>query len=226
MKNGRDKQDNNHYIEQTRRKNGYKSYAISADYTITDVDKIKIILVTTGSSNITVTLPTASDNLDRVIEVIKDDSGTGYVILDGEGAETINGDATIRLVQQYNRITVKCDGSNWKVIDSQIIYFTGWTAWPGAATSTAITHNINTSFINLNYRIYWSSAGTTGTDNKDVTNISSISGASQYGQVCEAGASDNVINLIVPITNGLYLTTAGATQISTGKYNIKIKRQF
>jgi hypothetical protein len=92
----------------------------SANYTITDTDGYKNILVTTGNSNRTMTLPTASDNTDRPIYIKKVDSGTGNVIIDGEGAETIDGSTTYTLYNQYDSIRLVCDGTTWHILDRKI----------------------------------------------------------------------------------------------------------
>lgn len=88
----------------------------SADYTVTDIDKINTILMTTSNTDRTVTLPTAADNTHRILHIKKVDSGTGEVVLDGENAETIDGDTTVTLTGQNSSITIQCDGSNWKVL--------------------------------------------------------------------------------------------------------------
>lgn len=85
----------------------------SADYTVLDADGYRSILVTTGAANRTITLPTAADNTDRILDIIKVDSGAGDVIVDGEGVETINGSTTRTLSGQWDRISVLCDGTSW-----------------------------------------------------------------------------------------------------------------
>ena len=87
--------------------------AKSADYTITDTDGVSGILMTTGASTQTVTLPTAADNTGRVIEFVKVDSGAGTFVIDGEGAETINGATTLTIEKQYSSVTLICNGSAW-----------------------------------------------------------------------------------------------------------------
>lgn len=90
--------------------------AKSADYTITDTDAIRTVLMTTAGTNRTVTLPTAADNTNRIITVKKVDSGAGYVIIDGEGTETIDGAPVAVIALIYGEITLQCDGSNWHTI--------------------------------------------------------------------------------------------------------------
>lgn len=92
----------------------------SADYTILDDDDVNTILMTTAGTDRTVTLPTAADNANRQITIKKVDSGTGSVTIDGEGAETIDGATTIEFFNQYNFITVNCDGTSWHITDKNI----------------------------------------------------------------------------------------------------------
>lgn len=115
----------------------------SADYTITDTDNYATIYVTTDSSNRTVTLPTAADNTDRRITVKKADSGTGSVIVDGEGAETIDGSATVLLYKQYEAVTLRCTGTAW------IIESAEWFSIKYTPTATAVTASTSTSGVEL-----------------------------------------------------------------------------
>lgn len=87
--------------------------AKSADYTVLDTDGFRTILMTTGASNRTVTLPTAADNTGRIISIKKVDSGAGTCIVDGEGAETIDGSATYTLFNEEEAVTLHCDGTTW-----------------------------------------------------------------------------------------------------------------
>jgi hypothetical protein len=113
----------NSFEEQMKRHDGYMSYSVSADYTITDVDRIKTIYVTTSTSTITITLPTAANNLDRIIEIIKIDSGSGKIVVDGEGAETILGSyvggssTTAEISQQYGWIAFKINETGSIIIN-------------------------------------------------------------------------------------------------------------
>lgn len=93
------------------------SSAKSADYTVLDDDGISAILMTTGASDRTVTLPTAADNSGRELTIKKVDSGSGIVIIDGESAETIDGQLTLEVRQQYDSVRLACDGSNWHILE-------------------------------------------------------------------------------------------------------------
>ena len=82
-----------------------------------------LYVVTTGSSTITVTLPTVASGdaaAGRVVTIIKIDGGAGAVSIDPTGSETINGSATaVSLGTQYHYRTLVYDGaSGWIVISS------------------------------------------------------------------------------------------------------------
>lgn len=86
--------------------------AKAINYTAVDRD---FILVTTGASDKTITLPAVASSTDVVIEVKKVDSGVGDVIIDGNAAETIDGTATQVISSQYSSLTLHCDGSTWHI---------------------------------------------------------------------------------------------------------------
>lgn len=81
----------------------------SADYTILDTDGYDVILVSTSSSDRTVTLPTAANNGGRRIVIKKTDSGSGKVIVSG----SVDGVSGRTLSSQYDCIVVMSDGSSW-----------------------------------------------------------------------------------------------------------------
>lgn len=137
--------------------------AKSADYTVTDIDMIRTVLMTTSSTNRTVTLPTAADNTGRIITIKKVDSGTGTVIIDGEGSETIDGATTLTLYTQYDVATLQCDGSNWHTFSLNTITkpiditsscsLTGGTNVAGAVSLTAVYYtridNLVTVYVDI-----------------------------------------------------------------------------
>jgi len=85
----------------------------SDDYEVKDDDGYDSILVITGASDRTITLPTAADNIFRVLKIIKVDAGEHKVIVDGEGSETVNGMASVNLLYQYNSVEIISNGSCW-----------------------------------------------------------------------------------------------------------------
>jgi hypothetical protein len=94
--------------------------AKSADYTITDSDRIRTVGMAAGASDNTVTLPTAANNTNRIITITKTDAPAGFVIIDGEGSETVGGATTQLLTSQYDAMTIQSDGSNWHILEKSI----------------------------------------------------------------------------------------------------------
>lgn len=82
--------------------------AKSANYTLTSADHT---VTTTG--NITITLPVASAHTGRVFVIKKMDSSSTTTTVDGNGAETIDGFASITLTAQYESVTIQSDGAQW-----------------------------------------------------------------------------------------------------------------
>lgn len=145
--------------------------AKSANYTITDTDGVSVILMTTGSSDRTVTLPTASANTSRIITVKKVDSGTGRLILSEEGTDLIDGYSSIRVPWQYDSVTVLCDGTTWHVIDrtatSRSIAYTPTTAALGTVSG-----------VNIRYqRVGWTSINIFG----EITTGTTAGSEAQFG---------------------------------------------
>ena len=90
----------------------------TADYTITDTDP-DIVVIGVISAHATITLPTAADNTGRIITVIIDGEPGAYnVVVDGEGAETINGAATKTNSVIYSYLRLLCNGVGWDIIGS------------------------------------------------------------------------------------------------------------
>lgn len=87
----------------------------SADYTILSNDGYRHILVSTGASNRTITLPAAASSTDRIITIKKTDSGVGTVTVARAGSNTIDGNTSVVLRAQYQPTTIVCDGTNWYV---------------------------------------------------------------------------------------------------------------
>lgn len=92
----------------------------TANYTITDLDPdIVVIGAITALNHTTITLPTAADNIGRIITVIiNGDPGTKNVIVDGEGSETINGATTKTNSDIYSYLRLLCNGTGWNIIGS------------------------------------------------------------------------------------------------------------
>ena len=89
----------------------------TSDYTCTtsDCGDNAVILTTSSSGNVTITLYSASSNNGKIIQV-KKMVAANSVVVDGSGAETIDGNSTITITAQYYNLTLCCDGSNWHIL--------------------------------------------------------------------------------------------------------------
>ena len=91
--------------------------SVSGDTTIADNNYYTIWAVNTSGGTHTITLPTAADNLGRVI-IVKDGSGhaaSNALTVDGEGSETIDGQASITIDSAYGAVSLWCNGSAWLI---------------------------------------------------------------------------------------------------------------
>lgn len=107
-------------IQYTSRGNIMNVKSTGSDYTITDSDGYEFVRVTTAATDVTITLPTASDNEDRVIGFLKDDSGSGKLTIDGEGTEKIHAceqnQNTLDFELEDSGCYLLCDGTQWYVV--------------------------------------------------------------------------------------------------------------
>lgn len=111
----------------------------SANYTILTADGYSTILVSTGSTTRTVTLPAAASNTGRIVTIGKTDTGTGFVTVAG----TIDGATNKSLFMQTEAITVISNGTNWNTLDykqnNQSQTYT--PTFAGLGTMTAVNFN-------------------------------------------------------------------------------------
>lgn len=87
----------------------------TATHTILNSETYETYYFTTGASNMTCTLPAVADNTDKKVRIIKADSGAGYVTVDGNASETINGVASVVIEKQYCGLELHCTGSAWVI---------------------------------------------------------------------------------------------------------------
>jgi hypothetical protein len=89
---------------------------VSKTTTYTAGDTEEIVLADATAGAFTVTLPTAASKSGFIYTVKKTDSSAAAVTIDGDGAETIDGDASVDLASQDKVISVVSDGSNWWIV--------------------------------------------------------------------------------------------------------------
>lgn len=86
----------------------------SANYTVLSTDRGGIILVDASSGAVTITLlPVADAASGFSLTVIKTDSSSNAVTVDGNLSETINGQTTLTLGAQYDVAETLTDGTAW-----------------------------------------------------------------------------------------------------------------
>lgn len=79
------------------------SRTVDDSFTTGDTISSDINLVTTGASNLTLTLPSPASG--QVVTIKKIDNGAGEVIIEGDGTDTIDGASSKRLYYQYESLT-------------------------------------------------------------------------------------------------------------------------
>ncbi len=85
----------------------------TANYTLVSTDDV--VLADTTSTAITLTLPAAASNTGKQFIIVKTNSGTNLVTLDGNASETINGQTTLKMGAQYASIKIISNGTNWLI---------------------------------------------------------------------------------------------------------------
>ncbi|NLJ06064.1 MAG: hypothetical protein GX437_00185 [Sphingobacteriales bacterium] len=86
----------------------------SAAYTATLSDYT--ILCDGNSSAFTISLPAASAIKGRIYVIKKTDASSNAITVDGNGSETIDGNATYSLTSKNQFVMIQSDGSGWQVI--------------------------------------------------------------------------------------------------------------
>jgi len=82
----------------------------------TTADKKSIIYVDATSGALTITLPKVVNSEDLTYYIKKIDVSVNAVTIDGNGSETIDGATTQSLPNQYDSLTMNCNGSVWYLI--------------------------------------------------------------------------------------------------------------
>lgn len=86
---------------------------VDATTTLRTSDAVVLVDATTGA--VTVTLPATQDMEGRTVTVKKLDA-VNNVTVDGAGAETIDGAATVVLATQYDVCVLLSDGAAWHIL--------------------------------------------------------------------------------------------------------------
>lgn len=90
---------------------GFRSVSANGNILSTD----DVVLGTGGSgAGITLTLPSPTTNLCVIVRKV--DAGVGPVIINPNAAETIDGQSSWQLVNQWQFVELASDGTNWHVM--------------------------------------------------------------------------------------------------------------
>lgn len=84
--------------------------------TDTDASYGDLLICDATGGAITITLPSAINNAGKEINIKKIDSSANQIIVDGNGAETIDGEVTQSISAQHENLTIVSDGSNFIII--------------------------------------------------------------------------------------------------------------
>ena len=88
--------------------------SISADTTLAENNNA--VLCDASSGTITVTLPASANYSGIRYHIKKTDSSSNVITISPDGSETIDGQSSYVVNNQYESITLVCDGSNWFII--------------------------------------------------------------------------------------------------------------
>lgn len=75
----------------------------------------RTVLADAAGGTFTITLPAAASSSGQIYEIKKITAGNS-VIIDANASEVIDGALTATITQQYNSITIKCNGTAWYIL--------------------------------------------------------------------------------------------------------------
>jgi len=95
----------------------------TGSFTVAVTDGVDVTYFVDASGGaVTVTLPTAVGNLQR-LTVIKVDSSANAVTIDPNSTETIGGETTLKCYRQRDFIAFVPDGTNWQVVAEKVTIY-------------------------------------------------------------------------------------------------------
>ena len=166
---------------------GYKSFSSTTTAAISDN-----LLVFTGTSAATLTLPDASTCSGRVYWVKNTSSNTSVLTIAGTASQTIDGLSSWTITVQNKALRLASNGSNWVVLSENTPGSIGGTAWIFGGNNVNSLNNIGTTsnfdlpFISNNTeKMRLNTGGNLG------IGTATFSGTNPERLIVDAGASGN-----------------------------------
>lgn len=153
----------------------------SANYTILDNDGYEIIAVTTGASDRTITMPSAANNIGRSLKIKKVDSGAGKVLITRAGSDTMDGETTVELSDQYEEATLYGVTSSAYSITAAVFMDTAIASGTGTASGDGVIANLTSAVLSKGTWDVTASAHGNGGDGNQIRILLSTTSASAAG---------------------------------------------
>lgn len=202
---------------------GFNSPAGATKYYANEV--VKTMFWTVGASDVDLDLPAAANIPGGELVIIRVDSGAGIGSIVPDGSETINGEASVNMPAQYNKLHIKSDGTNWVVIDHDLFWNSDWLDYSGANAlldlTEDITHSLNKSLAELDISAYYAATATpaeSGIFNLTAGNNAIAGGATDRYGVGLSGVDVDSIRLQTGLSGIIYLTVSGNLAAWTAGY--------
>lgn len=106
--------DNLTNLKDQAEENDHKSLTVTANYTA--IADYKVILVDATAGPVQIDLLAAANVQDMIFYIKKIDSSGNAVTVAANGAETIEGNASLPLAAQYDLLKVISDGTTWYIL--------------------------------------------------------------------------------------------------------------
>lgn len=97
----------------------FSTVSTSTNISPTETIGLITILCNATSGNITVSLPTAVGS-QAAFNIKKIDSSANTVIIDPNGAQTIDGESTVTIYDDDDFVQVQSDGTNWVITNLKL----------------------------------------------------------------------------------------------------------
>lgn len=97
-----------------------KTVSTNGAHVFTALDGIRTLISNLSATGIAVTLPTASANSGRYINIKKGNSLAGTISVNPVGAETIDNTTTFALFDRFDNLSFFSDGASWNVIGKEL----------------------------------------------------------------------------------------------------------